>query len=170
MTRTHWLLVEMDWKHIGGVAKVDKECFPDVPLTRELIEEQLRESKRWTATAKKRVPFIGCIVAAIPTGGVLGYCMFEVWPHHAVLCRFGVASDKRRYGIASDMMAWLKDNAASIGLGRLACDVGDGDLPAQVFLRSCGFEALRPTGTGRIEGCYRFVWRVPSGVRRSPLA
>jgi ribosomal protein S18 acetylase RimI-like enzyme len=52
-----------------------------------------------------------------------------------------VAADSRRQGVGTELIRFLQEKLSPTGHRQIASIVGDDSLEAQIFLRSCGFQA-----------------------------
>jgi ribosomal-protein-alanine N-acetyltransferase len=96
---------------------------------------------------------------------IIGHFLYEMHPRKLVVTNLAVAPDRRREGIGRAMVAKLDGKLSSHRRTRMCLVARESNLDAQLFLRACGFDALRVIrghfdDTG--EDGYYFVRRVSS--------
>jgi ribosomal-protein-alanine N-acetyltransferase len=93
---------------------------------------------------------------------VLGFMLYKVHDNRVVIIRLAVHPDYRRRGLGRWMLDRLHCRRYTQRRERLTCAVPDDNLPAHLWLRSCGFQAVgtcrRPDPECSI---YRFEFRIP---------
>ena len=96
---------------------------------------------------------------------VAGYAVYELHKHRLHLLTLAVRRDQWRRGIGSAIVKRLKDKLSPQRRKALICDVADYNLPAHLFLRSCGFvcEGVHTAAWAEEDedvDAYRFAYRV----------
>lgn len=87
-----------------------------------------------------------CIgVAAEPPGEdrVLGYMLYELHRSSLHILNLAVDPGCRRRGVGSALAGYLDRKLSAHRRNRVSVNVRESDLPAQLFFRSAGFEAVR---------------------------
>ncbi len=102
----------------------------DVPFTEESMAAALREKN------------VHCMIAENPDGRIVGFMVYEIHVHCVILKDFIVASDCRRRGIGTVLLAKLTLKLGNVR-NRIYIDVPETRLDLQLFLRACeGFYAV----------------------------
>ena len=96
-------------------------------------------------------------------GDTCGHMIYELWPKRIHLCRIAVHPEFQRRGIASALVARAKEKAINNDRTMLTAEVDEDDLVSQLFLKSQGLRAMRPT---KFDSVYRFRWLVQSEVAK----
>lgn len=94
---------------------------------------------------------------------VVGYAIYELLPARVHLLNLAVALDDRRRRVGSQILRRLMGKLTRERRPRIAAEVRESNLPAQLFLRHCGFRATRILPRhfdGIEESAYAFVYRV----------
>lgn len=76
---------------------------------------------------------------------IAGFMIYDLHKHHIEIARFAVAADMRRTGVGTAMIEKLKAKLSDERRRRLVLDVDELNLPAQLFLRDCGFRCTQIT-------------------------
>lgn len=88
-----------------------------------------------------------CIgMVAEDAGRVVGFMVYELHRWHLAVLNFAVHPARRRTGVGRVLVAKLVAKLASHRRERITLVVRDGNLPAQLFFRACGFRAARVLG------------------------
>lgn len=93
---------------------------------------------------------------------VVSYMVYGLIKKRIHLINLAVSADMRRRTIGAQMVGKLQAKLASAGRTHLTAEVRESNLPAQQFLRACGF---RSTAIARnqygetAEDAYRFAFR-----------
>ncbi len=93
---------------------------------------------------------------------VVGFMIYKLHKKRLHVLNFGVAADVRRRGVGSQMVAKLIKKLSAKRRTRLALEVRETNLPAQLFFRAMGFRAaavLRNFFDDTPEDAYQFVYR-----------
>lgn len=83
------------------------------------------------------------VVVAEFQGEVLGYCAYQVNRIHLEVVAVGIHPKHQRKGVGRFILEDLYKNLGKFEKGRIACHVPDSALGAQLWLKACGFEAVR---------------------------
>ena len=78
-------------------------------------------------------------LAAEADGRLAAMIIVQKTPPEAEILTMGVASDQRRTGLATQLIASLRDLLGPYGIGRLCLDVAADNDGAIQFYESCGF-------------------------------
>lgn len=73
---------------------------------------------------------------------VVGFMVYELNKTNIRVLNFAVAPDVRRQGIGSEMALHLADKLSPQCRRRLVLNVRESNLPAQLFFRALGFQAV----------------------------
>lgn len=96
---------------------------------------------------------------------VVGYVVYQLEKGRVRVLNLAVSSCWRRQGVGSLMLRYVrrKLEGADAIRNRVLIAVSETELPAQLFLRSCGFKAEKVMRKyfGPSEDAYRFVYRLP---------
>lgn len=86
---------------------------------------------------------------------VVGFMVYELHDSRLEVLKLAVHQDHRRCGIGGRLVRKLLDKLSAHRRPRLLIDVDEGNLAAQLFLRTCG-------GRAHIvcKDTYRFVWNM----------
>jgi [ribosomal protein S18]-alanine N-acetyltransferase len=95
------------------------------------------------------------MAAEDPDERVAGVMVYELQKLRLVLLRIMVRPDRRLQGVGRAMLDKLHSKLSAHRRNRVALDVPDDLLGAHLWLRACGFEAVRVDGDN-----YRFVRRL----------
>lgn len=110
----------------SDILKIEKGCFDD-PLSKEDFRELFARAN------------VFCIVCEHHER-VVGYLLYEIRRKHVALLSIAVDAKFRRKGIANAMLKpWA--NSMSYIKNKLTVIVREGNLPAQMLLKSVGFKA-----------------------------
>jgi [ribosomal protein S18]-alanine N-acetyltransferase len=105
-------------------------------------------------------------------GNVAGYEIYQVGKFSAWILNLAVDKAYRRLGVGTLLVDYVVERALFNGRRRVAVDVWDKNLPAQVFFRALTFKAVnvlrRAWETG--EDAYRFVRSVGAENGRWPVS
>lgn len=133
------------------------------------------EAARETGTPWDETAVLDCLrnrncigmVAEDSHGRVLGFMIYELHERRLHLLRLAVAPTVRRKGIGRTLLERLAAKATPpCRRRRITLDVPETNLAACLWLRTCGWRAVRldrevgPNG----EDSLRFVWRAPATV------
>lgn len=93
---------------------------------------------------------------------VIGFKVYELRRGRIHLTTLAVHPNYRRCGVGEQMIQHLTGKLESHRRKQLTVDVRETNVPAQLWLRSCGLlcEKVTRHGYGTGEDSYRFVWRV----------
>jgi ribosomal-protein-alanine N-acetyltransferase len=73
---------------------------------------------------------------------VVGFMIYELNKNRIQVLNFAASPDYRRRGVGSQMMAKLVGKLSAQRRNRIALEVRETNLPAQLFFRECGFRAV----------------------------
>ena len=93
---------------------------------------------------------------------VVGFMIYELHKNRIHVLNFAVAADHRRYGVGSQMVAKLIGKLSSQRRSRIALEVRETNLAAQLFFRENGFRAesvLRAYYEDTPEDAYQMQFR-----------
>lgn len=99
---------------------------------------------------------------------VVGYMVYELVKNRIHLNNLAVAADVRRRSIGAQLLGKLQAKLVAHGRTRVTAEVRESNLPAQQFLRACGFRAtavVRGHYQETSEDAYRFVYRFGTSCR-----
>jgi ribosomal-protein-alanine N-acetyltransferase len=94
---------------------------------------------------------------------VLGYVIYELCHHRIYLLNLAVHPQYRRQAVASTLISKLKAKLHPDRRTSIRCKVRESNLPAQLFLRSCGFlcvDTLRSAYQENDDDAYFFQYEV----------
>jgi ribosomal-protein-alanine N-acetyltransferase len=91
---------------------------------------------------------------------IVAYLLYEVYDRHLEVIRFAVHPEYRRQGLGRKMLSTLADKLAAHRRAAIAMDIWDWDTPTQLWLKACGFAAIKVVAT-EAGDLYRFVFRAP---------
>jgi ribosomal-protein-alanine N-acetyltransferase len=91
---------------------------------------------------------------------IVAYLLYEVYDHHLEVIRFAVHPEYRRQGLGRKMLKMLAVKLIAHRRRAIAVDVWDWDTTTQLWLRACGFQAIKVV-SGAAGDLYRFVFRAP---------
>jgi ribosomal-protein-alanine N-acetyltransferase len=97
---------------------------------------------------------------------VVGYMVYQLAKTRIDLLNLAVAPDHRGAGLGRALLAKVKSKLSAERRARIATEVRETNLAAQLFLRACGFRAtsvLRDFYDDTTEDAYHFVYRLPRG-------
>ena len=77
---------------------------------------------------------------------IVGFMIYELHKNRLHVLNFAARSDLRRRGIGSQMMRKLVQKLSNQRRNRIMLEVRETNLPAQLFLRACGFNASLARG------------------------
>lgn len=100
------------------------------------------------------------------TCAVVGYVGYEIKRSHYLLRTLAVVPEWRRYGLGSRLVNTVIGKVARSRKAALVAEVSERNLPAHLFLRAMGMQAvkvLRGHFADDSDG-YRFVFRNPAAV------
>ena len=119
-------------------------------MSRDLIETGLGWS--WTAARVLRSIRDADTVVLVARAGsrIVGFAIMDFGEESAHLALLAVDPSHRREGIGGHLFAWLKDSALTAGIAVIKLELRAGNLEAQHFYRSLGFEEV-----GWTAGYYR---------------
>jgi ribosomal-protein-alanine N-acetyltransferase len=117
-------------------------------IRRDLAEVQAIENESFEF-AWQEDDFLRCLrqrncigMVAECEGRVVGYMLYELHKTRLHVLNFAVSSAVRRRGVGRQMVAKLVGKLSPERRTRVALEVRETNLPAQVFFRSCGFRAV----------------------------
>lgn len=115
----------------------------DLPALAEIEESSFAD--HWSAddfrawlTGKDN---IGLVLEHGPA--VVGYVLYQLKPRRLVLIRLAVHPDWRRHGAGRILANILRRKLQSHARRKVVADVCEYNTPGQLFLRACGFRAVR---------------------------
>ncbi len=88
----------------------------------------------------------------------LGFMIYELHKNWLHILNFAVQPTARRTGVGGQMVALLVHKMHTHRRGAVTVDVRDGNLPAQLFFRACGFRAATVETGDEGECVYRFIY------------
>lgn len=92
---------------------------------------------------------------------VCGWCVLARHTGRYNLVRIAVRQDFRRRGVGTSLVNWAKTDLHPWKRGKIRTLVPEGWLQLQLFLRACGFRAMRqPNGNYAQAGHYRLEYRL----------
>lgn len=105
-----------------------------------------------------------CIGIVAERGGrVVGYAVYRLYRRRFEILNLAVAPDVRRRGVGSALLLSLAAKLYGTPRQALGLNVGERNLPAQLFLRAVGFRAAGVLRRPR-EDRLRFTWVAPAGA------
>jgi ribosomal-protein-alanine N-acetyltransferase len=108
-------------------------------------------------------------MVAVYDNRVVGFVIYELHKTRIHVLNFAVANDFKRRGVGSQMIAKLLGKLSPQRRTRIVLEVRESNLPAQLFFRAMGFEAvriLRDFYCDSPEDAYQFDWRYRSGQNK----
>lgn len=99
------------------------------------------------------------LVATDARNTPVGFVLYRLHRDHIRVVRLAVHPAFRRIGIGTIMVDRMADKLTQQGRDHVRIDVPESDLDAQLFLRACGFWAVR------VERCAALAW--PDGLQDS---
>ncbi len=167
-TRPHirWMIR----RDMHDVLAIDAASFPE-PWDEEYFLRQLRCRDVIGMVAEGPSP------TGAHDGPVLGSMVYRLHRERLELLRLAVHADHRNRGVGRAMLDKLIGKITSHRRTTIDLQVGESNLPAQLWLRACGFRAttvLRDAyeGSATTEDAYRFEYRFapePEPIERPPL-
>lgn len=94
---------------------------------------------------------------------VVSYMLYQLHKNRLHLLRFAVASDMRRSGVGSAMVDKLIGKLTPDRRNRIAIEIRESNLDAQLFYRALGFKAIsvmREFFADSGEDAYLFQWKL----------
>lgn len=82
-------------------------------------------------------------MVAEKNGEVVGYAIYETHDKFIRLLNFAVHPDCKRRGVGRQMIEKMKSKLTGLKRSALVAEVRESNLPAQMFFRSQGFQAVR---------------------------
>lgn len=122
LIRTRWLILA----DLDAVLAIERASFPH-PWTWGEFLNALRQPQ-------------GCGMVAQRGDAILGYMVYALALNGIVLWNLAVAPQYRRQGIGMGLLQVLR---AKCQRGVIEAAVAERNLPAQLFLRACGYRATR---------------------------
>lgn len=123
--------VHMCWmvsSDMPSVLKIESEAFGDSWSKEDFVQVLVGDN------------CIGMVVES--KDKVVGYMIYVLHKCKIYLMNFAVANTHRRTGIATRMVNELKSKLSQRRRTFITLEVVEANLPAQLFFRSCGFEAI----------------------------
>jgi ribosomal-protein-alanine N-acetyltransferase len=103
---------------------------------------------------------------------VMGYIVYELHWDSLHILKMAVHPDYRRRGVGTQLVQKVISKLENTRRNRVALEVPESNLEAQLFFRSCGFRAtrvLRAFYSDTEEDAYHFEYRLaPSGLTAEP--
>lgn len=112
--------------------------------------------------AKRRSVGIVLQTVADPSK-IVGFMLYDLHADRVELIRFAIHPQHRRHGLGKLLMARLKKAISRHGRPRVACDVSELNVEAQLFLRAVGWRCVRVDQRNGLSGedTYRFTYAAP---------
>ena len=125
-------IIEMNADHVVQIAELEKICFSDPWSENSIASELANKLALW-------------LVAEVD-GRVAGYIGSQTVPDESDMMNVAVHPDYRRRGIARKLMVALVDALKEKGVGSLALEVRQSNLPAIALYEQLDFHqvGLRP--------------------------
>lgn len=142
----------MSWimfRHMPYVVAIEQASF-EYPWTEDEFLTCMRQSNT-----------IG--VSVLQGDCVVGYAVYELCQRRIYLTNLAVHPRHRRQGVATSLLSKLKAKLHPERRTSIRCKVREGNLPAQLLLRSCGFlcvDTLRSAYRENDEDAYFFEYEV----------
>ena len=119
----------MTERDLDQIAAIEAECF-DSAWTKDDFRNCLRERN--------------CIgMVAEYDKSVVGYMLYELHKSYMEFLRFAVHPRYQREGVGVAMVDKMKSKLSSHRRNRIVIRVRDSNLPAHLFFRASGFDAVR---------------------------
>jgi len=103
---------------------------------------------------------------------IVGFMVYELFKRRIYVLKFATASNWRRRGVGSQMLSELKRKLTPQRRTRIALEVRETNLPAQLFFQTLGFRAvsvLRDFYEDTHEDAFAFQYKVgPGGSKWHP--
>lgn len=155
-------------------------CFPistrwmlDRDMDQVLAIERANYAVPWTQShfqmCRRERPYE--VVVATSRGDqqvlVLGYVVYQRHQRRMVVVNIAVATECHRRSVGAQLIQRLQSKLSAARRNRLMLYVRETNLPAQLFFRRMGFQAVRVVrdhyeDTG--ESAYKMVYRIPREV------
>lgn len=116
---------------LAAITALEAQSFPLDPWSENLVRPGLEGT----------LPTVGYLVAE-QAGGFLGYAVVSVVDVDAELQRIAVPVALRRRGVATHLLAGVRDHARSGGATRLLLEVREDNVAAIAFYAGHGFTEL----------------------------
>lgn len=147
-------------RDLREVLEIDGAGFSTSPLGEEALLGLLRQRDVIGMVTEEVPAWDG--EGPTPDGPVLGFMVYRLEKSRLVLLRLAVHPAYRRQGVGRAMLAKLAGKLSSHRRTRIALDVAEGNLAAQLWLKACGFTAVRVDRGAADDGTdsYRFVYRL----------
>lgn len=106
------------------------------------------------------------LVATDARNTPIGFVLYQLRQYQIRIVRLAVHPAYRRIGIGTDMVERLKDKLTNQRRDHMRVDVPESDLGAQLFLRACGFRAVRVercaalADPNELQDAYVFTYRI----------
>ena len=127
------MIVErMAERHISAIAAIERECFHD-PWSENGLREELG-------------PENNLFLAAVEEDAVVGYVGCQTVLDEGYITNVAVASSHRRKGVATKLLAELRNCAIQKDLSFITLEVRISNVPAIALYEGAGY---RPVGTRR---------------------
>lgn len=128
---------------IGLATSAEAEAIAQ--LSREEIEQGLRWS--WTPERVRRAvrDKNTNVVVAREDARVVGFALMSYEDERAHLLLFGVASSRRRHGIATALWTWLEATMRTAGITAVQVELRESNHTARAFYERVGFEQVNAT-------------------------
>jgi ribosomal protein S18 acetylase RimI-like enzyme len=96
--------------------------------------------------------------------------VFSIRDNHVEVINLAVAPEARRLGVGKALVRDIQKRIPK-KRGRIVLNVAEGNLPAQLFLRACGFACRQiiPALHPEVETSYLFAWDLPADARPDGL-
>lgn len=124
-TRIFWLIR----RDLPSVLKIEGESF-EYPWTEEEFIRSLSQRD-----------CIGMVVCDGDDEQIIGFMIYELHKQRIHVLSMAVAADHRRKGVGTEMLEKLISKLAYPRRNRIAMEVRESNLAAQLFLRKNGFKA-----------------------------
>ena len=124
-------------------------ALDDAHAISALSRDEIEFGLRWTWTASR----VRCaiqdratnVVVAREGRRVIGFAILGYDERHAHLNLLGVASDRRRRGVATSLMAWLEATMRVAGIAAVQVELRATSHAARALYESLGFELINAT-------------------------
>lgn len=151
MAHIRWMIR----RDIKQVLEIEQACFGHLAMSKKQLSELLQARN-----------VIGLVVEE--DYEITGYCIYSLHKHFLLLEHIAVAY--KREGIGTMFVDRLKNKLEAIRRSRIVAIVNERNLPAQMFLKSCGFVCNRvsrdgyESSDGTFEDAYAFDWAITAEV------
>lgn len=143
-------------------AQIHKLLTEDNRIRKRSRAKTCTDHEKWTEDDVRQWLEYPNVIHKVVTyeNDVIAYATATLGERLVVLDRFVVARDHRRQGIGNSVINHLKAILPGLRREVIAVDVGEVNLPAQLFLKQAGFAYFRTLEANRPE-LTRYAFRYP---------